>query len=114
MKKFLGILLLLVTFCLPVLAENYQSVSANHILVPTENEAIVLKSRIHCFADFQEYAREYSKCPSGQNGGDLGSFSRGQMVPAFEDAAFDGPIGKVIGPVRTQFGYHLIWVTRKS
>ena len=63
--------------------------------------------------DFQVYARMYSECPSGRNGGFLGCFGRKQMVKEFEEAAFNGEIGTVTGPVKTQFGYHLIWVTKK-
>ena len=57
---------------------------------------------------------EYSTCPSAQKGGSLGTFGRGQMVKEFENAVFDGELNKVIGPVKTQFGYHLIWVDDKN
>ncbi len=63
---------------------------------------------------FEEAAREYSTCPSSEKGGDLGYFGKGQMVPEFEKAAFEGEMGKVLGPVKTQFGYHLILVEDKK
>ena len=86
---------------------------ANHILVPTEAQALRIKSEIQTYDDFKEYARIYSDCPSGRNGGDLGCFGRKQMVKEFEDAAFNGNIGEVTGPIKTQFGYHLLWITRR-
>jgi peptidyl-prolyl cis-trans isomerase C len=81
---------------------------ASHILVPTLTEAVNLKNQIGEGADFAQLARQYSKCPSGQNGGDLGNFGPGQMVRPFEDATVATPIGAVSQPVQTQFGYHLI------
>lgn len=112
MKKLFGALFLLV-FCAPVFAEGFSTVCANHILVPTEMEAIKLRSQIKDFDDFKYYARIYSKCPSGRNGGDLGCFGRGQMVKPFEKAAFEGIPNEVSDPVQTEWGYHLLWVTRK-
>ena len=76
-------------------------------------EVIKLKSDIKSFEDFQNYARQYSKCPSGRNGGDLGCFGKGQMVKPFEEAAFNGNVGEVSNPIKTDFGYHLLWVTKK-
>ena len=63
---------------------------------------------------FEEAAGKYSTCPSKDKGGDLGYFTKGQMVPEFEKAAFEGEIGKVLGPVETQFGCHLILVEDKK
>ena len=113
MKKLLSILFLSVVCCLAANAKDISTVCANHILVPTEMDAIKLKSQIKNFDDFKYYARIYSTCPSGRQGGDLGCFGKGMMVKPFEDAAFNGEIGEVSDPIKTQFGYHLIWVTKK-
>jgi peptidyl-prolyl cis-trans isomerase C len=83
-------------------------VRAKHILVQTLNEAVTLKEKISAGEDFSALAKIHSKCPSGQNGGDLGMFSRGQMVKPFEDVAFGSDVGQTSGPVQTQFGYHSI------
>lgn len=91
-----------------------QSVRASHILVNTKEEATFIKSKIDKGESFEAMAKKYSKCPSGKNGGDLGYFGKGDMVPSFENAAFDLPIGKVSEPVKTQFGWHLIKVTDKE
>lgn len=64
-------------------------------------------------AKFAEFAKEYSGCPSGERGGDLGAFGHGQMVPEFDKAAFELPVNKVSEPVKTSFGYHLIMTTEK-
>lgn len=113
MKKILAGLFVLACFLPAVFAEEFTEVCASHILVPTEMDAIKIKSQINSYEDFQKYAREYSTCPSGRNGGSLGCFRRGQMVKPFEDAAFNGNIGEVSDPVETQYGYHLIWVSEK-
>ena len=84
------------------------TVSASHILVPTVAEAVNLQEQLAAGADFGQLAASHSKCPSGRNGGALGQFGRGQMVKPFEDAAFGAEVGKVVGPVQTQFGYHLV------
>lgn len=83
-------------------------VHARHILVDTEQQALDLHKQISEGQDFGLLAKHNSKCPSGQNGGDLGLFNRGQMVKTFEDAAFTLGIGEISLPVQTQFGYHLI------
>lgn len=67
-----------------------------------------LKSQIEGGGDFAQLAQQHSDCPSGQKGGDLGAFGRGQMVPAFEEAAFGMNVGDVAGPIETDFGYHII------
>lgn len=87
---------------------------AKHILVSTEEACNALKARIEAGEDFGAVAKAESRCPSGQRGGDLGEFPRGAMVPEFDQAVFTGEIGKVLGPVRTQFGYHLIEVTSRT
>ena len=84
------------------------TISAKHILVEASHEADDLIKKLDEGADFSELAQKFSKCPSGQTGGDLGEFSKGRMVPAFEDAAFSLEVDQVSGPVQTQFGYHLI------
>ena len=83
-------------------------VSARHILVGTLEEAQSLISQINEGADFGTLAQQHSKCPSGQRGGELGTFGRGQMVQPFENVSFDLPVGGLSEPVQTQFGYHLI------
>ena len=87
-------------------------VRASHILVSNVYQAEeIRKAILDGEGTFEEYAKMYSKCPSGQNGGDLGYFKRGQMVPQFEVAAFSLPVGEISKPVWTQFGWHLIKVT---
>ena len=83
-------------------------VRASHILVETEQQAQALKEQITAGADFADLAQKHSRCPSGRQGGDLGMFGRRQMVPEFEHAAFENSVGTLVGPVRTQFGFHLI------
>ena len=87
---------------------------ARHILVSTEEACEELKQQIEDGADFAHMAKEHSQCPSGKQGGDLGEFSQGQMVPEFDNVVFSAEIGKVHGPVQTQFGYHLIEITDRS
>jgi peptidyl-prolyl cis-trans isomerase C len=87
---------------------------ASHILVKTEQEAASIKKRIEGGEDFAANAKRFSKCPSKDKGGDLGWFGKGQMVPEFEQIAFTEEVGKVVGPVKTQFGYHVIKVTGKK
>lgn len=88
--------------------------SARHILVSSENECEALKSQIENGADFAELARQHSQCPSSRRGGELGEFGRGQMVREFDEVVFSAAVGEVQGPVKTQFGYHLIEVTARS
>ena len=88
--------------------------TARHLLVDSEEQCLALKAEIEAGADFAALAREYSSCPSGRNGGDLGEFGRGVMVPEFDEVVFSAEIGQVQGPVKTQFGYHLLEVTSRS
>jgi len=95
--------------------ETVRYVSAGHILVNTYDEAVELKKRIDNGESFEKLAYMYSKCPSSERGGSLGSFGRGQMVKPFENAAFNLKTGEVSEPVKTEFGWHLIKVyDRKS
>ena len=87
--------------------------TARHILVDTEEACQKLKDEIETGADFAEIAAEHSNCPSGKQGGDLGQFSPGQMVPEFDRVVFNEEVGKVHGPVKTQFGYHLLEITER-
>ncbi|WP_251978906.1 peptidylprolyl isomerase [Salinicola avicenniae] len=88
--------------------------SARHILVDSEAQCLALKQQIEAGSDFAEVAREHSKCPSGRQGGELGTFGRGQMVKEFDEVVFNGPLNEVQGPVKTQFGYHLLEVTSRT
>ena len=88
--------------------------AAVHILVDTENQALELKKAIASGASFSELAKKHSLCPSGKRGGDLGEFKRGDMVKAFDNVVFNKPILEVQGPVKTQFGYHLIKTLYRS
>lgn len=89
-------------------------VKAKHILVDEEKTAEEIAKEIAEGKSFEDAAREYSTCPSKEKGGDLGYFGKGQMVPEFEKAAFEGTVGEILGPVKTQFGYHLILVEDKK
>lgn len=88
---------------------------ARHILVDTEEECQKIKTDIESGSVFAEMARQNSKCPSGsRDGGDLGEFTPGQMVPEFDTVVFNQKVGEVHGPVKTQFGYHLIEITSRT
>lgn len=88
--------------------------SARHILVPTEEKCLELKAEIAAGAAFADLAKQHSTCPSGQRGGDLGEFGPGQMVKEFDTVVFNEAVGEVHGPVKTQFGFHLLEVTARS
>lgn len=87
-----------------------KKVKAAHILVEGEKVAKEILQRLKEGNDFGKLAKRRSNCPSGKNGGDLGWFGRGKMVKEFEDAAFNADKGEVVGPVKTQFGFHIIKV----
>lgn len=88
--------------------------SARHILVTSQEVCEDLKTQIEGGADFADMARKHSTCPSKDQGGDLGEFDRGKMVKEFNEIVFSGEVGKVLGPVQTQFGYHLIEATNRT
>jgi peptidyl-prolyl cis-trans isomerase C len=90
------------------------SASARHILVDTEEQCNDLKTQIEGGTDFAEVAKEHSSCPSGSKGGDLGEFGPGQMVKEFDEVVFSGELNQVHGPVKTQFGFHLLEVTERT
>jgi peptidyl-prolyl cis-trans isomerase C len=85
-----------------------KTASARHILVKTKEEAEKIKLQLSKGDDFAKLAKKHSTCPSGKKGGDLGEFSRGDMVKAFDDVVFKEEVLKVHGPVKTRFGFHLI------
>ena len=87
---------------------------ARHILVKTEEACNDLKAQIEAGADVAALAKQHSECPSGQQGGDLGEFGPGRMVKEFDEVVFSAEVGTVQGPVRTQFGYHLLEVTSRT
>ncbi|KXB70552.1 peptidylprolyl isomerase [Peptoniphilus sp. DNF00840] len=91
-----------------------ESADASHILVAEEDKAREIYEKIKNGGDFEELAREFSTCPSKEKGGDLGTFTRGQMVKEFEDAVFENEVGTITEPVKTQFGYHIIKVNKKN
>lgn len=88
--------------------------SARHILVEDETFCESLKQQIENGTSFEEVAMEHSLCPSGQDGGALGEFSPGQMVPEFDRVVFSADVNQVHGPVQTQFGFHLIEITERT
>ncbi len=87
---------------------NPESIKASHILVETEKEALAVIDELNGGTAFEDAAKKYSSCPSKDNGGDLGYFTRGRMVPEFDKASFEMNKGEISGPVKTQFGYHII------
>jgi peptidyl-prolyl cis-trans isomerase C len=83
-------------------------IKAQHILVNQEFEAKDILKKLEEGQSFEDLARDYSECPSGKDGGHLGEFGRGMMVPSFEKAAYALNMGEISPPVRTQFGFHII------
>lgn len=88
--------------------------TARHILVDTEEQCQSLKDDIAGGAEFADVAKQHSSCPSGQKGGDLGEFGPGMMVKEFDEVVFNAELNSVQGPVKTQFGYHLLEVTSRT
>ncbi|ARB83352.1 peptidylprolyl isomerase PpiC [Yersinia frederiksenii] len=88
--------------------------SALHILVDDEKQANDILAQLNNGANFQELAKKFSNCPSKRNGGDLGEFNKGDMVPAFDKAVFSCELLQPYGPVKTQFGYHIIKVLYRN
>ena len=89
--------------------------SARHILVEDEQVCKDLKTQIEKGeTTFEDAAKSYSQCPSGDEGGDLGTFGEGQMVPEFDKVVFNDEVGVVHGPVKTDFGFHLLEVTERK
>lgn len=82
---------------------------ARHILVSSKEICLELIKDLSNGMDFADIARDFSECPSAHSGGDLGEFFEGDMAKEFNDAVFkNGKVGQAIGPVKTQFGYHII------
>ena len=92
---------------------KYTQVAAQHILVRNAADAVKIKKEIDNGGSFEYYAKKYSICPSGKNGGYLGYFEKGQMVPEFEKKAFSMNVGEVSAPIMTNFGWHIIKVVDK-
>merc|ERR1711968_151424 len=111
MSRFVVALFLFATLAI---AAEAKSAEASHILVADEAKANELKAQIEGGADFAELAAKHSTCPSGKSGGSLGEFGPGQMVPEFDKVVFSGEVKKVLGPVKTQFGHHLIWISKRT
>ena len=88
--------------------------TARHILVDSEEQCQQLKTEIAGGASFEDLAKQHSSCPSGQQGGALGEFGPGQMVKEFDTVVFNEAVGEVHGPVKTQFGFHLLEITARS
>ena len=92
-----------------------ETVNASHILVDSEDKANEILAALGAGEiTFEDAAKSHSTCPSSQQGGNLGDFGRGQMVPEFDTACFEMAEGEVRGPVKTQFGYHLIRLNKKN
>ena len=97
------------------MSNDFTQVRAAHILVKTQEEAANLKAKIEKGEmKFEDAAAQFSQCPSGARGGDLGYFGRGMMVKEFEAPSFNEPIGTITDPIQTQFGWHLIYVIDKK
>ncbi len=91
-----------------------ETVKASHILVGDEDKLAEVQAALESGQSFADVAKQHSTCPSKENGGDLGFFGKGQMVPEFENTAFSMKVGDVSEPVKTQFGYHIIKLADKK
>lgn len=92
-----------------------ETVNASHILVDSEEKANEILAKINAGEiSFEDAARANSSCPSSEQGGNLGEFTRGQMVPEFDEACFSMEVGEIRGPIKTQFGFHLIKLNAKN
>jgi peptidyl-prolyl cis-trans isomerase C len=92
-------------------------VNASHILVKTESESLdLLKKIVAKEISFEDAARKFSFCPSKKQGGSLGTFGKGMMVPEFEGVCFNdkNKVGDVVGPIKTPFGFHLIKINARN
>lgn len=89
-------------------------VRARHILVSSKESCEDLKSQIEGGEDFAQVAKNHSQCPSGKQGGELGEFGPGEMVREFDAVVFTAEVGKVHGPIKTEFGFHLIEITSRT
>ncbi len=87
---------------------------ARHILVSSEADCLDLIEQIKNGADFAALAQQHSQCPSGRQGGDLGEFGLGEMVREFDQVVFNEAVGEPHGPVKTQFGYHIVEITERG
>lgn len=96
------------------LFKENESANASHILVAEEDKANEIYEKVKNGEDFASLAKEFSICPSKEKGGELGTFTRGQMVKEFEDAVFNNEVATITEPVKTQFGYHIIKINDKN
>ncbi len=96
------------------MVKDVKKVRASHILVGKKSEAEKIIKKLNEGASFETQAKKWSSCPSRAKGGDLGYFGKGKMAKPFEEAAFSLEKGEMSGPVRSQFGYHIIKVTGKK
>lgn len=87
---------------------------ARHILVKEKKDCLDLLEQINVGADFAALAEKHSQCPSGKKGGDLGEFRPGMMVKEFDKVVFSGNLNEVYGPIKTQFGFHLIEILERK
>lgn len=87
--------------------------NASHILVKTKEEANLILELIKDGESFESLAKKFSLCPSKSNRGSLGWFSKGQVVKEFEEACFSGRINEILGPIKTEFGFHIIKINNQ-